>query len=83
MFEVSHRVVAAILPAFGVGVGDAIAGWGIGMIVTIELVLTREIHDNGEMVMRLRMPSDYNSTEVLGMLESAKFAIYSNMRRVR
>jgi hypothetical protein len=49
-------------------------------LVTMEVVVTRMIDEDGRMQVKIRTPARYNSVEVLGLLETAKAYIFSEMR---
>ena len=46
----------------------------------MEVVLTRVIDADGHMQINIRTPAKYNTVEMLGLLESAKAYIFSEMR---
>lgn len=50
-------------------------------LTTIEVVLSRIIDENGRMAVKIKTPETYNIVEVLGLLEAAKFHVYSEMSR--
>lgn len=49
-------------------------------LTTIEVVLSRIIDEHGRMAVKVKTPGRYNAVEVLGLLEAAKFYIYSEMK---
>jgi hypothetical protein len=49
-------------------------------LVTMEVVVTRMIDEDGRMQVHIRTPARYNSVELLGLLETAKAYIFSEMR---
>jgi len=51
-------------------------------LTTLELRLVRFINSDGEMQFRMTTPKRYNAVEVLGLLEAAKYTVYSEMRQV-
>jgi hypothetical protein len=46
----------------------------------MEVVLTRIIDEDGRMQVNIRTPAKYNTVELLGLLETAKAYIFSEMR---
>lgn len=48
-------------------------------ITTIELKISRVITEEGTMVVRFSIPREFNSVEVLGLLEAAKLHVYNQM----
>ena len=50
-------------------------------LTTLEVRLVRFINSDGEMQFRITTPKNYNAVEVLGLLEAAKYSIYSDIRR--
>lgn len=51
-------------------------------LTTLEVRLVRFINSDGEMQFRMTTPKRYNAVEVLGLLEAAKYSIYSDMKQV-
>jgi hypothetical protein len=49
-------------------------------ITTIEVVLSRIITEDGDMAVRISLPSTYNAVELLGLLEAAKSVIFNEIR---
>lgn len=49
-------------------------------LVTMEVVLTRLIDEDGRMQVKIRTPARYNTVELLGLLETAKAYIFSEMK---
>ena len=49
-------------------------------LITIKIVISRVLTSNGDMAIRLGLPEEYSSVELLGLLEAAKLAIYRRMR---
>jgi len=49
-------------------------------LVTMEVVITRMINADGRMQVAIRTPARYNVVELLGLLETAKGYIFSEMR---
>jgi hypothetical protein len=50
-------------------------------LTTIEIKIARTIDENGALGFQLTIPNTYSSVEVLGLLEAAKYAVYTDMRR--
>jgi hypothetical protein len=48
-------------------------------LTTIEVTLSRIIEDSGRMAVKIKTPESYNAVEILGLLEAAKWYIYSEM----
>jgi hypothetical protein len=50
-------------------------------LTTIEVTLSRVIEESGRMAVKIKTPTSYNVVEILGLLEAAKWYIYSEMGR--
>ena len=50
-------------------------------LTAIEVTVSRIIDDDGRMKVKVITPPTYSMVEVLGLLETAKFYIYSEMRK--
>ena len=48
-------------------------------ITTLEVTLSRVITEDGQMAVKVKYPPKYNTVELLGMLEVAKFQVYKDI----
>lgn len=48
-------------------------------LTTVEIVISRVINEDGKMSVQIKTPTDYNSLEILGLLETARWHIYNSM----
>lgn len=49
-------------------------------VTTVELTVSRVITEEGLMVVRIKIPEQYNAVEILGLLEATKMHIFKEMR---
>jgi hypothetical protein len=52
-------------------------------VTLIELTLSRVIDENGRIGVRVKTPENFNAVEALGVIEAAKFWLFSEMSRGR
>ena len=49
-------------------------------LVALQIQLSRVIDEEGRMAVKIQLPETFNVVEVLGLLETAKWHIYKEMR---
>ena len=49
-------------------------------LVALQIHLSRVIDEEGRMAVKIQLPETFNVVEVLGLLETAKWHIYKEMR---
>ena len=49
-------------------------------VTTVSITISRIITTDGEMAIRIKLPDQYSTVELLGMLEAAKHSIFNDSR---
>jgi hypothetical protein len=50
-------------------------------ITTVRIVISRFINPNGKLAVRIELPNEWSTVEILGLLETAKMTVCAQARK--